>query len=175
MAWNPSRFAPYAEELLNPDPWIPPTGSPETVLAAFDAQDIVWEEGLPVAASLSGRAFISGGEAIFRVCPLRSVRLVAVDPVRAELPGCPHLARLDTLDLWGCQLGSDVADLVRSPYLHSLRELNLSRNDLSDAEAAALVESPSLGSLQILHVGDNPRLTESGHRRLAARFGTIVV
>ncbi|MFN7174634.1 MAG: helix-turn-helix domain-containing protein, partial [Thermaurantiacus tibetensis] len=48
-------------------------------------------------------------EAIFRAVPsLRAVRLVAVDPVRGEFPDCPHLARLTALDLWGCQLGSDV-------------------------------------------------------------------
>jgi hypothetical protein len=175
MAWNPSRFAPHPDELLRPDPWVPPTGDAATVLAAFGARDIVWEEGVPVAASLSGRAFVSGGETIFRVCPLRAVRLVAVDPVRGELPGCPHLAKLDRLDLWGCQLGADVAALARSPYLSGLWELNLSRNDLGDDEAKALAESPHLGALQVFGAADNPRLTADGLRLLQGRFGTIAV
>lgn len=174
MARNPSRFAPYPAELLRPEPWVPPTGDPAAVLAAFGAKDIVWESGVPVAASLSGRAFVSGGEHIFRVAPLRSVRLVAVDPVRAELPGCPHLANLDRLDLWGCQLGADVRPLASSVYLAGLRELNLSRNDLGDDEAAALAESPHLGGLRVLDVRDNPRLTEDDRGRLRGRFGTIV-
>ena len=172
MAWNPSRFAPHPNELLRPDPWMPPTGTAAEVLKAFGARDVVWEGGVPVAASLSGQAFVSGGEAIFRVAPLRSVRLVAVDPVRGELPACPYLAKLERFDLWGCQLGADVVALARSIHLVGLRELNLSRNDLGDDEAAALVASPHLSGLQVLDFSDNPRLTANGARLLRERFGT---
>jgi hypothetical protein len=174
MAWNPSRFAPHPSELLQPDPWVPPTGDPATVLTAFGAKDVVWEGGVPVAASLTGRAFVSGGEVIYRVAPLRSVRLVAVDPVRGELPGCPHLAKLHRLDLWGCQLGPDVRALAESPHLSGLKELNLSRNDLGDEEAVAVAESPYLAALQKLDVADNPRLTDTGAELLLRRFGGVI-
>lgn len=160
MARSPSHRAPHPAELLNPEPFTPPTGprmsseeralldavlaeseadapreryaewcdrqgdprgefirtqlrTPDAVppavivqsaldsFAPWSACDLVFRRGFVEAMSLSGRAFISLGEPLFRLTPLRKVRLVAIVPFLDELAQTPHVAKLHTLDLRG--------------------------------------------------------------------------
>jgi hypothetical protein len=106
--------------------------------------------------SLTGRAFISAGEVLFRLTPLRDVRLVAVQPFMRELAACPHLANLRRLDLTGNRIGPVGArELAASPHLNGLRELGLDGNALGTDGVAALAAAPWLAGLTRLELADN--------------------
>lgn len=172
MAAFPSYRAPTAREVLTSRGDQTSGTSVADVFARWSAEDVTYENGVPVGLSLSGRAFIAGGPAVFAVAPVRTVRLVAVQPFMPELATCPHLANLDCLDLTGNRIGPDgMLRLLASPYLAGLRELHLERNDIGDAGADALLmaDLPSLARLVLTPDELSPeRLTA-----IVARFGTI--
>ena len=143
MARGLSWRGPHPREVLDPDPFVPPTPPPPSGgegewlrwLEAWSAEEVVFADGLPVACSLAGRAFLTLGDWLFRHAPVRAVRLVAVAPFVGELAVCPHVARLHRLDLTGNWIGAaGVRQLVASPGFAGLAELDLTGNGLSDAE-----------------------------------------
>jgi uncharacterized protein (TIGR02996 family) len=145
-------------------------------LAPWSARDVVFRRGFAEAMSLSGRAFISISDGLFRTTPLRGVRLVAVAPYTDELAHTPNLAKLDRLDLSGNWIGpAGVRELANSPHLTRLRELDLTANDIDDVTAAALTDSPHLGGLSVLRIADNPGLTAGAVEALRKRFGEGVL
>lgn len=166
MAWNPSSCAPHASELLFPD---------KTVLTGLDVQDHAYEDGLLIGASVSGRAFISRGDELFRLGPLREVRLVAVQPFMAELSQSPHLLKLRKLNLDGNQIGlNGLRELLASPYLQQLESLNLSRNGLGDDAIVLLANTSSLSSLRQLDLSANHlTATNDSWQMLRERFGAV--
>lgn len=110
-----------------------------TQFAPWGAKDLLFRRGFVEGMSLSGRAFISLGASLFRLTPLREVRLVAVAPFVGELAGCPHLGHLARLDLTGNRIGPDgVRVLLGSPYVANLRELVLVRNGVTAADIAGV-------------------------------------
>src|SRR4051794_18958578 len=84
MARGLSWRAPSAVEVLHPEPFPPPTPAPPPVgsgegnwlrwLEHWSAEDVEFDDGLPVACSLAGRAFLTLGDWLFRHAPVRSVR-----------------------------------------------------------------------------------------------------
>ena len=163
MAWNPSSCAPHPSELLDGN-GVPSGG--------LDVQDCVYQDGALIGVSVSGRAFISRGDDLFSLGPIRDVRLVAVQPFLAELARSSHLAKLRKLDLCGNQIGlSGVMELVASPYLQQLEELDLSRNGLGNEAVTLLVNNKGFGSLRRLTVGDE--VSEDSMRMLRERFGAV--
>jgi uncharacterized protein (TIGR02996 family) len=95
--------------------------------------------------------------------------------VARALAESPYLGSLRTLDLQNCFLGDEgVAVLARAPFLDHLTELNLVFNMLGDAGADALVKSPFLSRIQRLHVGSDYRLSQAGWAALRERFGTAL-
>jgi Leucine-rich repeat (LRR) protein len=122
----------------------------------FGGSDFAVRRGFVEGMSLTGRAFISFGERLMRMTPLREVRLVAVQPFLGELARCPHLAKLRRLDLTGNRIGSDgVEALAASPFLSGLRELGLNGNHIGPAGFDALLAAPWLGNLTTLELADN--------------------
>jgi uncharacterized protein (TIGR02996 family) len=118
------------------------------VLAPWSAEDVVLRRGFVEAVSLSGRAFISISDGLFRTAPVRDVRLVAVAPFMAELARAANLARLTRLSLRGNRIGpAGARELVASPYLTRLRELDLTDNDLDEPTVQALRERFGSGLL----------------------------
>ena len=100
--------------------------------APWGARDLVYRRGFVEAVSLTGRSFISLGAALFDATPLREVRLIAVNFLMEELIACPHLAKLDVLNLRGNQIGDAGAEmLMRCPWLGGLKRLELEGNGLS--------------------------------------------
>lgn len=151
-------------------------------LTPWSAKDVVFRRGFAESLSLSGRAFISLGDGLFRTAPIRDVRLVAVQPYVRELAACPHLARLRRLDLTGNRIDSGgLRELLRSPHAR-FESLDLSANGiaLADLESPGryrelglksnqLHELPlnSFENLESLAVSHNP-LGPDTLRRLAA-------
>ncbi len=96
--------------------------------APWGAKDLVFRRGFVEGMSLTGRSFISLGASLFRLTPLREVRLVAIAPFLGELAACPHLGKLRCLDLTG--------------------------NRLDPAAVRMLLESPNLGETEVRFEGD---------------------
>lgn len=126
--------------------------------AAWEARDLIFRNGFAEGMSLAGRCFISLGAELLRFTPLRELRLVAIAPFMGELANCPHLSRIESLNLWGNHIEAEgVRQLVKSPFLTQLRHLNLRRNSL-DAEAIReLQTAPWFPQL------DNVDLTENAY------------
>ena len=166
MAWNPSSCAPHASELLFPD---------KIVLSGLDVQDRVYGNGLLIGASVSGRALINRGDELFRLGPVREVRLVAVQPFLAELAQSPHLLKLRKLNLDGNQIGlNGLRELLASPYLQQLEALNLSRNGLGDDAIEMLATTSSLTDLRQLDLSVNHfNRTNDSWQMLRERFGAV--
>lgn len=166
MAWNPSACAPHPSELLFPD---------KIVLTGLDIQDHVYVNGLLIGASVSGRALISRGDELFRLGPIREVRLVAVQPFMAELAQSPHLLKLRKLNLDGNQIGlGGLRELLASPYLQQLESLNLSRNGLGDDAIVLLANTSSLTGIQELDLSANHfSATNDSWQMLRERFGAV--
>src|SRR5579883_1494438 len=115
----------------------------------WSARDFVFRRGFVEGLSLSGRAFITLGGPLFRMTPLREVRLVAVAWYTDELARAPHLANLERLDLSGNHVGqAGVRDLAGSPYTARLAGLDLARNSLAPAGLAELLRAPWRGQLR---------------------------
>jgi hypothetical protein len=171
IAWAPSYRGPRAADVLHPPPFVPPQTAAEA-LAAMSADDLVYENGRLVSLSLSGRAFISLAEPLFRASPPREVRLVAVAWYMDELARTPHLAKLERLDLSGNRIGpAGVRELAASPFMAHLTGLNLARNDLGDEGACELLHAPWMGQLRALELAGNG-LTDAAVRRVLDRIGT---
>jgi uncharacterized protein (TIGR02996 family) len=154
---------PRERELLaaHRDEWVAP-------FAPWSAEDVVFRRGFAEAMSLSGRAFISISDGLFRTSPVRDVRLVAVQPFMAELARAPNLAKLERLSLRGNWIGPDgVKALVESPYLARLRVLDLSHNGLTADDVQPLLDLPSLATLELI---GNP-IDEKGLEKLRKRWG----
>jgi uncharacterized protein (TIGR02996 family) len=87
---------------------------------------------------------------------LTALRVRGVRGAAAALAAAPDLARLVCLDLIGNGLGpDDLAHLVRSARLPTLRSLLLGGNGVGSAGLQALVRSPVLGQLHALDLRAN--------------------
>ena len=152
---NPNRgLLPSADHLLQSV--TDASGSLAALFAPWGATDFVFRRGFVEGMSLSGRAFLSNGDSLFRMTPLREVRLVAVQPFAGELARCEHLTRLRRLDLTGNRIGPvGMRELAESAFLGGLKELGLSGNDLGADGAAALRAAKWLPGLKGLELADN--------------------
>ena len=120
--------------------------------------------------------FLWKAEKLFICAPIRELRvtLTTVDEL-AELMHCPFLAQLDALDLSDRKLGDRVAfEIVRSPYLRTLRFLRLKACALTDVGCADLAESRLATTLHRLEVAWN-QFTEMGRHQLLRAFADRVV
>lgn len=112
------RGAFIREQIRTPD-LAPPTAILQSALrffAPWSARDLVFRRGFVEAMSLAGRAFISLGEPLFRLTPLREVRLVAIVPFLDELTQTAHLAKLHTLDLRGNGISDADAEKLQKQW-----------------------------------------------------------
>ncbi len=91
------------------------------------------------------------------------------DTVRVLLGG-PLAKSLETLGLWEIQMTDAGAKAIAAADLPTLRALAISSERLTEAGVRALVESKTLGGLQVLNFGDL-RLSVSGQAMMKERFG----
>lgn len=144
MAWGPSWRAPTVAEMMANEacPKAAATTTLGELLESWSARDLIWEAGQLVGLSLSGRAFLAGGTALFEAAPIRTVRLVAVQPYLAELAASPLLARLRRLDLRGNRIGmTGLETILTSKTLTNLEELALERNNLNSSALSRIEQA----------------------------------
>ncbi|OWK36426.1 TIGR02996 domain-containing protein [Fimbriiglobus ruber] len=135
-------------------------------LTPWSVRDIVFRRGFVEALSLTGRAFFSISDGLFRIAPIRDVRLIAVQPYTNEFARAANLARLDRLDLRGNQIGpAGVRHLAATPHLGLLTALDLSRNGLETAGVREVSAAPWRSQLHALALADN-HLTAADVRTL---------
>ena len=134
---------------------VVPAGASQP-FASWEARDLIFRNGFAEGMSLAGRCFINLGAELLRFTPLRELRLVAIAPFMSELANCPHLSRIESLNLWGNHIEAEgVRHLVTSPFLTRLRHLNLRRNSL-DAEAIReLQTAPWFVQLESIDLTEN--------------------
>ena len=159
------------------------------------AGDAEFRRGFVETAVVDGRTFVRRAAELFRLAPLRHVRLLDVGSSLTRLMASPFLARLSAITIFGQHIDQRLTQaLVESPHLDGLRSLNLARNriglrgveqlawsprfrnlidlDLADnaigdTAARAIAESSNLGSLQSLDLRRN-ELSRSGLASLCA-------
>lgn len=171
MAWAPSYRAPRAGDVLNPPPFVPPA---QPSWQEIGARDLVVRDGRVESVSLSGRAFISLAGPLVESNPPFELRLVAVKWYLDELAVCPHLARVERLNLAGNRIGTaGILTLARSPFF-SARYLDLSFNNVGADGIAALLAAPWSQKLRGLNLaGDDVPVAEL--ERLTAALPGLAV
>jgi uncharacterized protein (TIGR02996 family) len=127
-----------------------------------------FRRGFVEEVTLSADAFLRNAEELFRLAPVRRVRLVDAGGHIGDLAACPHLARLEGLDLRHTD-GLDparAAALLASPHLAGLRFLGLRGTGMcSGPGLRALAACPRLANLTALDLGDHRRDPTRGRRR----------
>jgi uncharacterized protein (TIGR02996 family) len=132
------------------------------------AAGVEFRRGVPDSVSVEGTTFLEHGDELFRRAPVRRVRLLDAGKVMTHLVQCPHLARVEELDLCDSDLGNGgVNVLVRSPHLAGLHALDLGFNGIDDAGVRLLARSAALPGLRDLALNDNREITGDGVRALA--------
>lgn len=130
-----------------------------------------FRRGLLESVELTVALFLRHGDALLRLGPLPSLRLVGATPDALDLSACPHLARVRALDLSYNYLTDEaVESLAGSAHVGRLRVLSLRNNFVRRRGAEALAESPYLGELRALDLRGNripPEVTDA----LRDRYG----
>ena len=134
-----------------------------------------FRRGLLDSVTVSGRDFRRHAAELFRLAPVRRVRLT--DPLGdlGSLAGCPWLAKLRELDLSGADLGNaGVSVLAASPYVANLRAVELGFTGAGDGAAPALAAAP-WARLAELGLGGNRRFTAAAvaHIKSAPWFASL--
>ena len=103
--------------------------------------------------------FLRCAAELFRLAPIRHLRLRHAAEVAAELASCPYLRWLDGLefiDYYSSPIDpAAMAHLAGSPYLGRLRYLGLYKNHLGDEGVEHLARSTWLAGIEVMELGDN--------------------
>jgi uncharacterized protein (TIGR02996 family) len=103
-----------------------------------------------------GRRFALRGADGLRAAWVRTVRLEGARGRLADLAAAPALDAVTALDLSGQELtDAELPRLLESPYLSGLRELDLSANALTDAALRSLAASPLVDRLSRINLRNN--------------------
>src|SRR5262245_16946467 len=118
-----------------------------------------WTEfrrGFVETVNVDARTFLRRAGELFRLAPIRHVRLLDAGSTLDRLMQNPHLARLSALTIYAQHIDERLTRaLVDSPHLGELRSLNIGRNRVSDRGAERLAWSPRFGNLSALDLSDN--------------------
>lgn len=135
-----------------------------------------YRRGFPEELTSDARVFLKHSDELFRKLPIRRLTLYGLtEPLCSEVLASSSLTHLQALLLPYNPIGDGGCEqIARCPFLAHLIELDLTRTSLRDRGARSLAYSPYLSSLEVLTVGENPRLTERGQSQLRHRFGRRV-
>jgi len=136
--------------------------------------DAVFDRGFVVHVTVSAREFLRGVDLWLRYEPIRKVALYGAAECMPELANCPALARLTALGLGHNELEHDhIEQLIRSPYLSQLVELDLCYNrNLGPASGSLVANAPTLSRLQEVHFDGNDNIYDVDAADVARVRGT---
>ena len=117
---------------------------------------------------MDAAAFLAKGDELFHRVALRRIRLRDSAAVVADLVKSPLLARVRELDLCDNNLGNaGVALLTRSPHLHDLEALDLGYNGIDDGGVHTLSRASAFPRLASLSLSFNREISSAGAIELA--------
>jgi uncharacterized protein (TIGR02996 family) len=158
---------------LHEEEWLAPLkASGQPLEGGAGAQ---FRRGFVEVVWMSARGFIDKAAGLFAQAPVRELRVTLATPDDfRRLMNTPRLTRLRGLDLSDRRLGDvAVAELLRSQFSTSLRELRLRGCAITD-RGARMLAAPGfdwpLGELDVSH---NP-ISAAGIEALRARYGDAV-
>ena len=153
--------------------WLAPLKAPGQPLDG--GAGAMFRRGFVEVVWMSARAFLEKAGELFAAAPVRELRVTRTTPDEfRKLMHSPRLARLRGLDLSERKLGdAAVAELLRSQFSASLRELRLRGCAITDAGAGLLAGHPFEWPLRELDLSHNP-LGAATVAALRARFGESV-
>jgi len=123
--------------------------------------------GFIETAVVDARTFLRRGDDLFRLTPLRHVRLLDVGSSLTRLMASPNLARLSAITIFAQHIDDRLTRaLVDSPHLDNLRSLNIARNRVGDRGVEQLAWSPRFRNLIELNLSDNA-IGDTGLRAIA--------
>ncbi|OWK47375.1 TIGR02996 domain-containing protein [Fimbriiglobus ruber] len=129
---------------------------------------VEFRRGVADAVSVDAGTFLARGDELFRLAPVRRVRILDAARHIGRLAQCPFLASVRELDLCGNDLGNGgVNVLARSPYLTRVETLDLSFNGLCDGGVRLLARATGFSRLRALYLTDNGQISAEGVRALA--------
>lgn len=116
----------------------------------------VFLRGFVEHVALDAGAFLQSAPELYRRAPVLHLDLTGVKPVAAELFASPHLGRILSLQLTRNQLGdAEAVLLARSPVLGKLTWLDLEDNQIGQAGLEALAASDRLPRVGYLGFAGN--------------------
>jgi uncharacterized protein (TIGR02996 family) len=132
------------------DAWAPPLGG----LILFGE----FSRGFLDILTARTLAFLERGAELFRLTPVRHLRLLHAAESIKELAASPNLARVPILDFRAGDLAAkDLAELAKSQHLRRLKTLDLGHNRIGWGDGVKqLATSPHLIGLTALHLNGNP-------------------
>lgn len=136
-------------------------------------RDWRYERGFIEFVDLQAGVFAAFHEAVFAIGPIRGVRLRQVNRASRLVADSPALLRLKTLDVRAVVTSNDLAQLVSSPTIRNLVQLNISYTILFPSAIRALVESPYLAKLQRLQIDCVIYRGGAAASEIHARFGSV--
>jgi uncharacterized protein (TIGR02996 family) len=118
--------------------------------------------------------FVSRGEGLFSLAPIRDLWLPNAHHCASEVSQCPSLHRRLSLALSNTWLGdADIYHVANSRFVGRLVSLGLARNRITGVGALYLARSPYLGSLDDLDLTHN-EIPREARTELRRRFGSRV-
>jgi uncharacterized protein (TIGR02996 family) len=133
-----------------------------------------FRRGFVEAVAVYAEGFLKHAERLFRVAPVRHVRLLG-DPIL--VPGRRRNFRTGEPEAWalGQNLQRLLPELARCPHLSRLRGLDLSGQRFDLAAFEALLRSPRFPALEALSLNQTSVCTDEGFQLLARspQFGSL--
>ena len=120
-------------------------------------QDWQFRRGFVEGITIAAADFLAHADELFRLAPIRRVRLLRVAGLEADLARSPHLARLRGLDLRHQDFDTAVfRALIGSRHLTGLTELDLRGTPLCNTAGMRLLAGcPNLARLTALDLSDH--------------------
>jgi uncharacterized protein (TIGR02996 family) len=118
--------------------------------------DAVFDRGFIVQVDVSARQFVRHARVWLLREPIHRAALYGSVSCMRELAFCPALQHLTVLNLRNNELRREhVAQLLRSPYLTRLVELDLGDNHLGPASGGLVANVATLPRLEVYHFDGN--------------------
>ncbi|MCZ2342918.1 MAG: TIGR02996 domain-containing protein [Bacteroidales bacterium] len=131
-----------------------------------------FRRGLIESVIVDARQFLAQGAELLRRLPVRRVRLSGVNAALPQLVGSPLLEAISELDLCGSELGDGgIRYLLQSRYLTRIRVLDLSISGISDTGVRVMAQAATMPRLRQLFLAENERITSDGLAALAESAG----